>query len=265
MKKVAVVIPARNESVSLPSLLEGVFASVPAGYEVQVVLAVNNSTLGFEQWTGNLAEKDKRICTLQLGQLHPRTFAYAYLRGLEFATRELSAEYIVEMDAGGSFDPNALPQFLDSLKTASAVFSTRFTQGGRMVHPFQRKLVSLTGTVLANLSLGLGRVVPDMTGGYEAFRAELLKSLFGLTPPDRWISANHGPGHFYQTEMRTRVCWMTTARPEVKIGLVPITMGAGKIRAPQKLSAAALCQALKSLLRLRKERDTFIEKIRSQI
>lgn len=263
METVAVVMPVRNEEASLPSLLKGIFASVPSGYEVQVVLAVNNSSSEFERWVDNLAKKNDRIYALQLGQLHPHTFALAYLRGLEFAIHDLQADYIVEMDGNGSHDPRALRLFMESLKRdkTEAVLSTRFSHGGGIVgYPLQRRLASLIGTILANLILGLGRPVPDMSSGYEAFRAETLCKVFSAVPIDEWVSVKQGPGHFYQIEMRAYLCWMGC-----RISFVPIIWGTGRIESPTKLPPGDLIRAFKSLLLLRKKREKFIECLRSQV
>jgi len=255
MKKVAVVIPARNE-LDIRKLLEGIFSSVPSGYEVLIVLVVNNSTPAFEALADSVACEDPRVYALQLGQLKSRTFAYAYLEGLKYAVEEVGADFVVEMDAGGSHDPDDLPRFVEGLQRADAVFSTRFSHGGRMVHPLQRKVASLIGTLLGNLLLGLGRFVPDLTGGYESFRREILQRLFNMVPPDEWLTVSRGPGHLYQMEMRTYLCWM-----RLRISLVPITMGVGKVRSPQALGPRKLLQATKTLLVLRKRRGEFLAQI----
>lgn len=255
MKKVAVVVPVRNEE-ALPKFVAEVFDSIPTGYEANLVLVVNNSTSEFEQLAETIAEGDLRIRVLQLGRLGPRTFAYAYLRGLEYAVRNLEADFVVEMDAGGSHNPRDLLRFVRGLESAETVFSTRFSRGGKMIHPLQRKLASLTGTLLANLLLGLGRFVPDMTGGYEAFRREVLRDLFELVPPNDWLTVNREPAHLYQMEMRAYLCWMRR-----RLSLVPIVMGVGKVRKPQKLGFGKLCLAFGTLIALRKWRREFLARL----
>ena len=254
-KKVAVVMPVKNEE-GIQDLLKKIFSSI-IGYNTSVVLVVDdNSTPTFRDLVATIAQEDSRVYALRLGQIAPRTFAYAYLRGLRYAVEEMGADFIVEMDAGGSHDPRALPLFVKGLEEAGAVFSTRFSHGGKMIHPLQRKLASLAGTLLANLLLGLGRFVPDMTSGYESFRGEVLQRLLELVPPDTWISVNEDPGHFYQTEMRAYLCWM-----EAKISLVPIVMGEGKVRKPQTLGPKKLLRAFKNLLALRKRRRRFLAQL----
>jgi len=258
MKKVAVVMPVKNEE-RIQDLLEKIFSSIP-NYDTSVVLVVDdNSIPAFRKGLATIAGENPRVHVLYIGALKPLTFAYTYLQGLEYAVKELEADFVVEMDGNGSHKPEDLPAFIAGLENgAGAVLSTRFCQGGKVVeYPPQRRLISVGGTVLANLVLGLGQLVSDMTSGYEAFDGRILQRLFKLVPTNRWISANEGPGHFYQTEMRTYLCWMGC-----KISIVPIIWGAGRVEKPTKLPFGDLTKSLKGLWRLRKRRREF--KTRSQ-
>jgi dolichol-phosphate mannosyltransferase len=118
-----------------------------------------------------------------------------YLRGLQ-AALSLGAEYVVEMDAGLSHDPARIADFIAGLDAGhDCVFGSRFMPGGGFDGlPWTRRAVSRYGTVLANMILGTR--LSDMTSGYEAFRADVLRRL----PLDDFLSRR--TTHFYQTEMR---------------------------------------------------------------
>ena len=260
-KKVAVVVATYSGDTTVEGvgdLVGRIFSSVPREYEVEVILAVNNSSSEFAQRIEEIAAGDVRVHALQLGQTHPHTFAVAYLRGFELAL-ELGAGFVVEMDGNGSHDPATILAFLAELeKPADAVFSTRFSQGGEIVgYPLQRVVTSLVGTVLANAVLGLNRVVPDMTSGFEAFRREALQSLFEVVPSDDWISVTEGPGYFYQTEMRAYLCWMGG-----KISIIPIIWGANRVTQNNaKIAFSNLTKSLKALWLLRKKRRKFLAQL----
>lgn len=116
-----------------------------------------------------------------------------YLYGFTKALED-GAEYIVEMDGGGSHDPQSIPDFIKKLDEGyDCAFGSRFVEGGGIYnHPLYRRLLSAGGTILANLVLGTK--LKDMTSGYEAFRREVLENM-----DLRKILSR---GHMYQTEMR---------------------------------------------------------------
>ena len=122
-----------------------------------------------------------------------RNVVDAYMRGLREAYNA-GHELIIEMDAGLSHDPRAIPMFLRVLNEGNeCAFGSRFTNGGSMSDsPLARKLLSKTGTILANLLLGTRMY--DMTSGFQGFHREILSKI--LRYPIR------SKAHFYQTELR---------------------------------------------------------------
>ena len=116
-----------------------------------------------------------------------------YLEGYRRALAD-GAECVLEMDGGGSHQPDEIPQFIDKLEEGyDCVWGSRFTKGGEMSHqPFYRRILSSGGTILANAVLGTK--LKDMTSGFEGFQAHVLESM----NLDRFLST----GHMYQTEMR---------------------------------------------------------------
>jgi dolichol-phosphate mannosyltransferase len=122
-----------------------------------------------------------------------------YLHGFEKAI-DAGADYVVEMDGGGSHDPNQIPDFIRLLDQGyDCVFSTRFKKGGGFRnHPLRRRLISRGGTWLANLALGTR--LSDMTSGFEAFRAEVLEAIQRQIGFQNFLSFR--ATHFIQTEIR---------------------------------------------------------------
>lgn len=138
-----------------------------------------------------LSIKDKRYVTVWSPE--NRNVVDAYIRGLR-AAYEADHDLIIEMDAGLSHDPRALPMFLRVLNEGNeCAFGSRFINGGSMGDsPFKRRLLSKTGTVLANILLGTK--LKDMTSGYQGFHRDVVAKII-----------NHefkSKAHFYQTELR---------------------------------------------------------------
>ena len=116
-----------------------------------------------------------------------------YLEGYRQALCD-GAECVLEMDGGGSHQPEEIPQFIEKLEEGyDCVWGSRFTEGGEMSHqPLYRKILSSGGTILANVVLGTK--LKDMTSGFEGFQRHVLESM----NLDKFLST----GHMYQTEMR---------------------------------------------------------------
>ena len=122
-----------------------------------------------------------------------RSVVDAYLKGFKVAY-EKGHELIIEMDAGLSHDPRAIPMFLRVLNEGNeCAFGSRFMNGGSMGDsPFKRRTLSKTGTVLANLLLGTH--LYDMTSGFQGFHRNVIKAIL-----DYKLKST---AHFYQTELR---------------------------------------------------------------
>lgn len=117
----------------------------------------------------------------------------AYLRGYREAY-ENGHEFIIEMDAGLSHDPRALPMFLRVLNEGNeCAFGSRFINGGSITESsFKRLVLSKVGTILSNLLLGTHMY--DMTSGYQGFHRHIVGKFLAYPLLSK--------AHFYQTELR---------------------------------------------------------------
>jgi dolichol-phosphate mannosyltransferase len=122
-----------------------------------------------------------------------RNVVDAYIRGYREALLQ-GHDLIIEMDAGYSHDPAAIPQFLAAFDAGfECVFGSRFIGGGSMQDAsLKRRFFSRGGTILANLLLGTR--LNDMTSGYQGFTKEVAAK-FAFYPL-------RSRAHFYQTEIR---------------------------------------------------------------
>jgi len=143
------------------------------------------------EMSNELSTRDPRFCTIWAPE--NRNLVDAYLRGFREAIKN-GHEYIIEMDAGLSHDPRAIPMFLRVMNEGNeCAFGSRFMNGGSMVDsPFNRRFLSKGGTVMAKLLLGAR--LSDMTSGFQGFRIEILKRLVSYPLLSK--------AHFYQTEVR---------------------------------------------------------------
>ena len=109
-----------------------------------------------------------------------------YLEGYKRALED-GAEQIIEMDGGGSHKPEEIPQFIEKLDEGyDCVWGSRFVAGGGIAsQPLYRRFLSSGGTYLANFVLHTK--LKDMTSGFEAFKAEVLRNL----DLDAFLSTGH--------------------------------------------------------------------------
>ena len=188
----AVVVPMANEENDFKPFiteLTTVLDSLGCGVAYLVVDNVSkDKTLSLCQ---SLSEKDPRFTTIFAPE--NRHVIDAYVRGLAEAYKAGHA-YIIEMDAGMSHDPKAIPAFLKKLREGySCVFGNRFIPGGSFTSaPLRRRFLSKGGTFASNLLLGTSLV--DMTSGFQGFRADVVARIIRY----ELLST----AHFYQTELR---------------------------------------------------------------
>jgi len=187
-----VVTPMANEGLDFApfiAALNRVMDAMGSGHVILVVDRVSKDNT--RELAEELAKTDARYTCLW--EPSTRNVVDAYLAGFRLAI-ELGFEWVVEMDAGMSHDPAALPQFLAALADGNdCVFGSRFLPGGSMGDsPPSRKFLSKAGTVAARWLLGSKGT--DMTSGYEAFTKDVLTRLveFPLV----------STAHFYETEVR---------------------------------------------------------------
>jgi len=138
-----------------------------------------------------LSLKDTRYRTIWAPE--NRSLVDAYLRGFREAVDQ-GHEFIIEMDAGLSHDPRAIPMFLRILTEGNeCAFGSRYINGGSMADsPFSRRLLSKGGTLLARWLLGAR--LQDMTSGFQGFHRSVLERLLKYQLRSK--------AHFYQTEVR---------------------------------------------------------------
>jgi len=166
-----------------------------------------------------------------------RSVADAYVRGYKEALAA-GCNWILEIDAGFSHQPNEIPQFFDAMEQGvDCVFGSR-SLGRFRESSIMRRFVSGGGTILANLLLGTRQT--DMTSGFELFSSETLSMV-----TSRGIQSR---AHFFQTEIKT-YC------RNLRFVEVPITYRA----ANPSLSWFVLSDAFKQLWRL------FLLRLRGQL
>ncbi len=188
----AVIIPMANESKDFFPFISSLTTELDklgCGIIYFVIDKVSkDNTL---RLCNDLSEIDHRFITIWAPE--NENVVDAYLRGYEEALKN-KHEFIIEMDAGLSHNPKALPMFLKMLNEGNeCVFGSRFVNGGSIHNStWKRTIISKSGTILSNLLLGTK--MRDMTSGYQGFHANIVENFLAYN----FLSK----AHFYQTELR---------------------------------------------------------------
>lgn len=159
---VTVLIPTKNEAENLPLILEALPDIVD-----EVIVIDGNSSDG----TRTVAEEHPRVTKVISQSGRGKGGA------LSLGMRHASREYVVNLDADGSMDPNEIPRFVAELDDgADVVRGSRYlpTGGSSDLTPF-RSGGNRMLTGLANILYGVEWT--DVTYGYAAFRKSALEQM----------------------------------------------------------------------------------------
>jgi len=176
MDKICIVLPTYNER-------ENILKLVPKIEEVCqknnlsnfLVIVDDNSPDGTGRLADQFAEQYGNIRVLH--RPGKSGIGSAYKEGFRIAIDELAASVIFEMDADFSHNPEFIPGFIRKLGEGfDVVVGSRYIPGGRVEGwGAYRRLVSSGANILAQLLVGIK--IHDVTSGYRAFRADLLRGI----------------------------------------------------------------------------------------
>ncbi|MBT1177282.1 polyprenol monophosphomannose synthase [Bifidobacterium callimiconis] len=218
-------MPTYNEKDNLPVTVPAILRYCP---NVHILIVDDNSPDGTGELADAMADRDPRIYVLHRagkGGLGP-----AYLAGFRWAL-DRDYDVICEMDMDGSHRPQDLLRLLAPLMGESAavaqgagrvdlVIGSRRVRGGRSEGwPWYRNLISSCGSWYARMMLGSH--VHDMTAGFRAYRASMLRSV-------RLDSVEAG-GYVFQIDMTRRVLAAGGVIREVPIVFPQRALGVSKM------------------------------------
>ena len=159
----------------------------------------------------------------------------AYLMGFNWAIKR-EYDSVVQIDADLSHDPNDIVKLVDKLKDYDLVIGSRYVQGVSVVNwPIRRLILSYGANIYTKTITGMP--VNDGTGGFKAWRVDLLKKIK--------LEVVKSQGYSFQIEMNFRA-W----RREAKIYEEPIIF-VDRTIGESKMSKKIMFEAIWIVLRLR--------------
>jgi dolichol-phosphate mannosyltransferase len=218
------VIPTYNEAANVEAIAAAALAELPAPRRLLIV--DDDSPDG----TGAIADR-VAVSEPDLEVLHrPRKqgIGPAYLAGFKRALAA-GAGVVAQMDADFSHDPADLPRLLGALRDADLAIGSRYVDGGGVADwGAVRRAVSRGGGSYARLILGVP--VNDLTGGFKAFRRDVLESID--------LYSVDALGYAFQVEMTYRAIQAGFRVVEVPITFRDRRIGESKMTGRIVLEAA---------------------------
>lgn len=221
---VAVCIPTYNEAESIREIVARTRESLPG---CLIVIIDDDSPDGTGAVADLLAKQDDRIWVIHNANKAGLGAAYRIGFGRVIAERS-DISILVSMDADGSHDPADLPRLISPLAETGVVLGSRWVDGGKVVNwPKWREALSRGGNAYAQAMLGLG--LGDSTGGFRAYRREVLEAID--------FESTTSEGYCFQVEMVARA-----KKHGYLVREVPITF-TERINGVSKMSNAIVIEA----------------------
>ena len=224
MPSTLVCVPTYREAENIEAFLPRLRRAVP---EADILIVDDGSPDG----TADLAEQAGR----ELGQIEVlrrpgkmglgSAYRAAFTVGLE-----RGYEVLVEIDADHSHEPEVLPTLLARVDAgADLAIGSRYVDGGSTPYwPRHRRALSIMGCRYAAFCLDLP--VRDITAGFRAYRADMLKTID--------VASTTSQGYSFQIENTHRV-----AQAHGRIVEVPIRF-TDRARGSTKMSWAIVAEAM---------------------
>jgi dolichol-phosphate mannosyltransferase len=233
VKERLVIIPTYNEKENIRDIITHVLGLAPA---FDVLVVDDGSPDGTAAIVKEMMrDHPGRVHILErAGKLGLGT---AYIAGFRWAIAQ-RYEYIFEMDADFSHDPNDLVRLYAACANGGGDMSvgSRYVKGGRVKDwSWDRILLSFTASIYVRAVLWLG--VRDTTAGFVCYRRHVLEAL----PLDqvRFV------GYAFQIEMKYRV-----RLAGFRIVEVPITF-VDRLKGVSKMNTSIFKEAFLGVLQMR--------------
>lgn len=227
--KELLIIPTYNEIKNIGRIIPAALGQAP---ELEILVMDDNSPDGTAAEVARIMESEPRVHLISrpgkmgLGSAYVTGFKYALANGFD---------YILEMDADFSHNPNDIPRLLEAARKYDLVIGSRYCQGVNIVNwPFKRLLISYFASKYVRAITGMP--VKDPTGGFKCFNRRVLEAI----NLDRILS----DGYAFQIEMNFRA-WVKGFR----VHEVPIVF-TERIDGVSKMSRRIVWEAIWMVWRL---------------
>ena len=187
--KTLVISPTYNEKKNIKALVEQVLDPNP---DYHLLVIDDNSPDGT---ASAVKELQTEYTNLHLEERPGKAgLGTAYIFGFKWAL-ERDYEAVVQMDADLSHDPGDVPRLVKQLEAHDLVIGSRYIHGVSVVNwPIRRLILSYGANLYSSIVTGMP--LKDSTGGFKAWRREVLETV--------QLDQVRSQGYSFQIEMNFR-------------------------------------------------------------
>lgn len=210
-----ILIPTYNEKENIATVIDKLNT---LNLDLDILVIDDSSPDGTAQIVKELQKNNKRLFIIERpGKLGLGT---AYVNGFHWAL-EKGYQYILEMDADLSHNPDDVPRLIEACKNgADLAIGSRYSEGVNVVNwPIKRLLLSYGANKYTRIVTGLP--VKDTTAGFKCFNQEVLKAID--------LSKVKSSGYSFQIEMDFRAWKKGFKITEVPIIFIERSEGCSKM------------------------------------
>ncbi|MBO4642103.1 MAG: polyprenol monophosphomannose synthase [Bacteroidaceae bacterium] len=229
-----VIIPTYNEKENIEAIIRAV-TSLPKDFNVLVI--DDGSPDGTAQIVKNLMESEFRDRLFLIERTGKLGLGTAYIRGFEWAI-EQKYDYIFEMDADFSHNPNDLPRLYAACHDEGYDVSvgSRYISGVNVVNwPIGRVLMSYYASAYVRTILGIK--LRDTTAGFVCYKRNVLETID--------LTNIRFKGYAFQIEMKYSALRLGFKVKEVPVIFINRELGTSK------MSGGIFSEALFGVIKLR--------------
>jgi dolichol-phosphate mannosyltransferase len=216
MDKKLVIIPTYNEKENIENIIRTTFSIFDTDILIIDDNSPDNTAAIVKKLIAEFPDKlniEERTGKLGLGTAYIHGFKWALDRGYDF---------VFEMDADFSHDPNDLPRLYKACieQNADLAIGSRYCDGVNVLHwPMIRLLMSYYGSMYVRAILNIPAM--DTTAGFKCYRASALKAVD--------FSKIHHIGYGFQIEMKFNFYKLKFKIVEVSIIFTDRRLGTSKM------------------------------------
>lgn len=231
MKKALIVIPTYNEAENIVKLINEIFSLNIDGVNMSILVIDDNSIDGTANLVKSLNHND--VCIIEREK--KLGLGTAYILGFKYAI-DHGFDYVFEMDADFSHDPQSIPEFLIKMDSNDLVIGSRYLDGIAVVNwPLSRLIISLGASIYTRIITFIP--VSDVTAGYMCYRVEALKQIN--------LDLIKSNGYSFQIEMKYRMWKKGFKIVEIPIVFIDRRAGVSKMSRKIVYEAAFMVWKLK--------------------
>ena len=176
--KVVIVLPTYNEAGNIKTVIDQIIKTsrLIDNWQIQILVVDDYSPDKTAQIVTKLKETRPQLY-LVTGK--KQGLGKAYTRGFKYATNQMRAKVIFEMDADLSHPAKLIPRMLKSIDNgADFVIGARYIKGGAIPKDWglHRKAFSFFGNLIIQLGF-MNFKVHDWTSGFRAIKADFIEAV----------------------------------------------------------------------------------------